>query len=50
MKEEFYLNPKSPKGICCLCIKECDPEGIIHYSCGIAYTDEKQRRARMAEK
>jgi len=46
-KTHFELNAKTPKGTCALCGEPCPPEYVLHYACGIAYTDEKLRRARL---
>ena len=42
---ELHMNVKKYiRGSCFLCHTPCNPDGYMHHSCGIAYTDDKEKR------
>lgn len=36
------------KGICFICSSACDSDSYLHYTCGVAYHDDKEKRIREA--
>lgn len=35
-------------GECFICLGKCDPKAYLHYQCGLAYYDEKEKRIKAA--
>ena len=45
-----YVHPEPFRiGTCFLCREPCDGDKCLHFTCAIAYSDEKERRIRQAK-